>query len=434
MQANRVLLALAAIAALVMAACTRTGTPSTTLNGTSWLLAGLNGQAVLPDTRVTLSFENGQIHGTDGCNRYSGSYTQQGAKLSIGKDIVSTKMACAGPITQQGMAYIAALKQAATFKLDGQQLSLLDASGKALATLTQQSAESEGASIAQALANAEYPIELASTGKAQLKDGLFEESVAPGSATKTVIRLGEEQALGDINGDGAEDAAVTLVADPGGSGTFTYLAVVINQAGTATPSAAVLLGDRIRVKSLAIQPGRVVVSMLTRKPEEPMSAEPSVELTRSFEWQGGPLVEVNGFAIYLFAQNPPPEQPAILSQLELEDEPLLSMNDVVAYSRATHEIELTSSGYEKIHGLSVPVSGKSFAVCVDGQPVYAGAFWVGYSSISFDGIVIDTIRATKEHPVIQIQLGYPGPTFFHGDDRRSDPRVLQALERAGKLK
>lgn len=149
----------------------------------------------------------------------------------------------------------------------------------------------ESASIRAALPNAEYPIQVASTGKAQLKDGAFEEPIAPGSASKTKVQLGKEQAFGDVNGDGTEDAAVTLVVDSGGSGTFTYLTLVINEKGTAKPLAAVLLGDRIVVKSLAIQPGSVVATMLTRKPGEPMSAEPSVQVTRTFKLQGDKLVE-----------------------------------------------------------------------------------------------------------------------------------------------
>jgi hypothetical protein len=149
----------------------------------------------------------------------------------------------------------------------------------------------ETASIAQALPDLEYLVEQTSTGKAQLKDGAFEEPAAPDSATKTKIWLGDVQALGDINGDGAEDALVTLVVDPGGSGTFTYLALVINENGTAKPLAAVLLGDRVIVKSLALKSGRAVASLLTRKPDEPMSAEPTVEETRRFLLQGDRLVE-----------------------------------------------------------------------------------------------------------------------------------------------
>ena len=147
------------------------------------------------------------------------------------------------------------------------------------------------APILPELPNAEYPIEFTSSGKAQLKDGVFEEPVAPGVAARTTIRLGKEQAVGDVNGDGAEDAAVTLVVQPGGSGVFTYLALVLNDNGRAKPVASVLLGDRILVKSLAIRPGAVVVTMLTRKPDEPMSATPTVEVRRIFKLQGNELVE-----------------------------------------------------------------------------------------------------------------------------------------------
>ena len=149
----------------------------------------------------------------------------------------------------------------------------------------------KGASIARALLNAEYSIDLTSTGKAELKDGVFQESVAPGSATKTIVHLGKDHAFGDVNDDDTEDAAVTLIVDPGGSGTFTYLSLVINEDGIAKPMPSVLLGDRIIVRSLAIQPGTVVVTMLTRKPDEPMSAEPKVEAARTFRLQGDKLVE-----------------------------------------------------------------------------------------------------------------------------------------------
>jgi len=147
------------------------------------------------------------------------------------------------------------------------------------------------ASIAKELPNAEYPIEFASSGKAQLKDGVFEEPVVPGAATTTRIRLGKGLAVGDVNGDGAEDAAVTLVVQPGGSGVFTFLALVLNDNGTARPVTSILIGDRIVVKSLAIQPGTVIVTMLTRNPGEPMSAAPTVEVRRVFKVRGNHLLE-----------------------------------------------------------------------------------------------------------------------------------------------
>ena len=55
-------------------------------------------------------------------------------------------MACAGPIMQQGQAYISALTGAVAYQSDGKQLTLLDASGKALATLAAQSQSLAGTS------------------------------------------------------------------------------------------------------------------------------------------------------------------------------------------------------------------------------------------------------------------------------------------------
>ena len=151
-----------------------------------------------------------------------------------------------------------------------------------------------GTSILEALRNAEYPIDVVRSGKVQLKDGFFEETVVPGSAIKTRISLGKQQVTGDLNGDGAQDAAVTVVANLGGTGTFTYLAAVGNRDGAAEPIASVFLGDRIAVSSLVIESGKIHVTVLTRKPGEAMVARPTVEVKRKFKLQGDLLVEENG--------------------------------------------------------------------------------------------------------------------------------------------
>lgn len=149
----------------------------------------------------------------------------------------------------------------------------------------------DGAALSQALPNLAYPIEAASSGTAQLKVGLFEAPAAPGSAAVTRIQLGPAQAFGDINGDGAEDATVTLVVDSGGSGTFTYLALVLNQDGALRVLPAAFIGDRVVVRSLSIQPGQVVVDLLTRAADEPMSAEPTDQQRLTFNLSGGQLVQ-----------------------------------------------------------------------------------------------------------------------------------------------
>ena len=56
--------------------------------------------------------------------------------------------------------------------------------------------------------------------------------------------------FGDINNDGAPDAAVVLAASGGGSGTFYSLEAVVNQYGKPVDIASISLGDRIVVKAV----------------------------------------------------------------------------------------------------------------------------------------------------------------------------------------
>jgi hypothetical protein len=147
-------------------------------------------------------------------------------------------------------------------------------------------------SILSALPNANYPIEVASSHTAQLKDGLFEEAAAPGSSSKITVSLDKNQVEGDLNGDGIPDAAVTLTAETGGSGTFTYLAAVINKNGAAEPLNSVLLGDRIIVKSLSIQSGQIEVDFLDHALNEALAAAPTLQVVKKFKVQDNQLVEV----------------------------------------------------------------------------------------------------------------------------------------------
>ncbi|MDD1615978.1 MAG: heat shock protein [Methylococcaceae bacterium NSP1-2] len=133
---------------LNLASCASTITSADTstnaLNHTNWVLAKLNNQSVIPNALITLNFEDGNIAGTDGCNRYHTAYTQNADTLSINKNSASTMMACPEPITQQAANYMTALTETAHYKIDGQQLTLLNASGKTLASFTKQSMELGG--------------------------------------------------------------------------------------------------------------------------------------------------------------------------------------------------------------------------------------------------------------------------------------------------
>ena len=116
------------ILGLLLSACT----PDTNLNNTNWRLVSLGSQPALADLDVTLNLKDGQLGGSDGCNSYGGSYMSKGSEFTVGTDIVSTMMYCNDTINSQSVAYYMALSQAASFKLEDQTLSLLDANGTVL--------------------------------------------------------------------------------------------------------------------------------------------------------------------------------------------------------------------------------------------------------------------------------------------------------------
>ena len=84
--------------------------------------------------------------------------------------------------------------------------------------------------------------------------------------------------------------------------------------------------------------------------------------------------KAEGFAIYLLARDIPVSQMPSVSHLELTENPIISLGDIVSYSRTSHEIELSTHAIERLLQLEVPAYGKVFVVCVDRQPVYFGAF------------------------------------------------------------
>ncbi len=140
-----------------------------------------------------------------------------------------------------------------------------------------------------------------------------------------------------------------------------------------------------------------------------------------------------GFAIYLTKNDIPPSQMEALSHVNIAEEPVIAMSDIVTYNAQTHEIKLTDSAFERIINLEVPVQGRSFLICVDKQPVYWGAFWTPISSMSFDGVTIWKPLGSQDTTIISLELGYPSVSFYGGEDPRSNPDVMEALEESGKL-
>ena len=134
--------------------------------------------------------------------------------------------------------------------------------------------------------NATYVID----GKpVKLVDGKSEVATAPSSTTMITTRIFGQPTSGDLNGDGAADAAFMLQQDSGGSGTFYYVAVAIGTTFGTHGSNAILLGDRIAPQNVEIQNGTIVANYADRRPGEPMTTQPSVGVSKYFTWNGATL-------------------------------------------------------------------------------------------------------------------------------------------------
>ena len=111
------LVALSTVTVMTVGACSSgdKAADQPALAGTSWLLttyASTSGEsvpAVAGTDGAPLTFGgDGSIAGSTGCNRFTGTYTQDGSDLTLTLG-ATTEMACVGPVGDQETAVLAAL-------------------------------------------------------------------------------------------------------------------------------------------------------------------------------------------------------------------------------------------------------------------------------------------------------------------------------------
>jgi heat shock protein HslJ len=109
------------------------------VNGTSWVLVQLKGNAVTSKQVPTLVFANGQISGNASCNSFGGEYKRgAGDALKFGQ-MMSTLMACTDDsLMKQEGAYLGMLGQVAKYKIENDRLFLYDQGTQLLAEFKKQ--------------------------------------------------------------------------------------------------------------------------------------------------------------------------------------------------------------------------------------------------------------------------------------------------------
>jgi len=113
---------------------TSTTSPALQLEGTTWKLTSLATETgvnnTLPNTTITAIFDDGNVTGSSGCNRYFGSYQLNKTEINFGQ-VGSTLMFCADPdgVMTQETTYLLLLKDVTSYAISNNELTLSDSLG-----------------------------------------------------------------------------------------------------------------------------------------------------------------------------------------------------------------------------------------------------------------------------------------------------------------
>ncbi|MFP8967569.1 META domain-containing protein [Pokkaliibacter sp. CJK22405] len=127
---TRLLLVLPAVALIAGCSLTPANERGQTepLQGTDWQLYQVLDQPVTVETTRPLSIQfatqGNQVSGYSGCNRFSGTYSLYGGRMSF-EPLISTKMACRDMNTEQ--RYMDALSSVRSWEAKGTELWLMNA-------------------------------------------------------------------------------------------------------------------------------------------------------------------------------------------------------------------------------------------------------------------------------------------------------------------
>lgn len=122
-----------------------------------------------------------------------------------------------------------------------------------------------------------------------LVNGVYEgePTVPEGAARPRLLLVGEPLALQEFDGADGDAAAVLLSESSGGSGERIWLAVTGLRDGRAESLGAVLVGDRVRIRSLSTEGADLVLEVVEAGPDDPACCPTQAALKRYRLWDGG---------------------------------------------------------------------------------------------------------------------------------------------------
>ena len=108
--------------------------PPPQLSGVEWKVTSFNNGrhavvGVLGEPGLTLSFRDGKVAGSAGCNQFHGTYSTEGSRLLLGP-LATTRRACEEKLMTQEREFLAALASAVTWSIEGNVLDMHRADGE----------------------------------------------------------------------------------------------------------------------------------------------------------------------------------------------------------------------------------------------------------------------------------------------------------------
>jgi heat shock protein HslJ len=141
-------------------------------------------------------------------------------------------------------------------------------SGKPAAARPADAPPPAGAPSEEELSNATY--QGIGDSPVTLEDGTWRgEPFEPGGVSLLTVELERDfRLVGDLDGDGSEEAVVLLYENAGGSGTYVYVAVVGRRAGDLVNLGTALLGDRVELRGGRISERRLELHVVQSGPAD----------------------------------------------------------------------------------------------------------------------------------------------------------------------
>ena len=126
----------------------------------------------------------------------------------------------------------------------------------------------------------------------KLRNGSYFKSWDDNSASGLRVEIQEDKIVfGDLNNDNEDDAAVVVYASGGGSGGFRELAIMMNSRQEPFYLTSTLLGDRVKINSIAIDSEVIILNMIVHGPNDALCC-PTLNKIVEYKLSGNKLVEI----------------------------------------------------------------------------------------------------------------------------------------------